>query len=146
MLKGFLAKSLIMSGTSSQSWNNDDVYPQYLYLSFSPLSISSSFPISHLIRLAPILSPLGHFLIPSAHIHIVLSAIKPHSSYLCLYPLTLPPSIYLPPLPPALSFNPSIQLLTHFPPLCICFFLGSFESLIISICHSLFSMGCIYSI
>ena len=115
-----------------------------IYIPGTSLSISSSVSISHLIHLAPALSPLGHFLIPSAHIQLLPSSIKPHSSYLCLYLLTLAPSIYLPPHPPALRLNPSIQLLPHFPPLCVCFFLGLFESLLMSIHHSLSSLGCMY--
>lgn len=140
-----------MSGTSSQSRTmaisipKTSIYPSLL------LSISSSVSISHPIRLAPVLSPLGHSLIPSAHIQVPpSSAENPHSSYLCLHPLTLPPRIHRPPLPPALRLNPyilsppcsaPIQSLhpaaPSFPPLCVFFRGGSSESLLMSIHHSL---------
>lgn len=104
---------LIMSGTSSQSWTMVISIPKTticLSVAVSLLFISSSLSISHLIRLAPSLSRLGHFLIPAVCIQVLPFSVKSHSSYLCLYPLycTLPPSIYLPRLPLALRLNPHI--------------------------------------
>lgn len=127
-----------------------------LSVAVSLLFISSSLSISHLIRLASILSCLGHFLIPAGCIHVLPFSVKSHSSYLCLYPL-YPPTQHLPssspsstwdsiptssPLPAALPFNPSNQMLTHFP---LCFlFLGWFESPLVSIYLSLM-VGDVYN-
>lgn len=120
VLKVFLAKTLIMFGTSSQSWT--------MVTSIPSATISVSLSALHLFYCLHLSSdpsgshspPLGHFLILSAHFS---SSIKPYSSHLCLYPS----SVYLPPRPPALRLNPSIlaypcstriQLLPH-SPLCL---------------------------
>ncbi len=116
---------------------------------FFCLNLSSDPSGSHFLPFRSLSYPLcTHSSSPILH--------KTHSSYLCLYPLTLPPSIYLPPLPLALRLNLStlsspcsapIQSLhpvaSSFPPFV--FFLGSFESLLI-IHHSRIAWECMYSI
>lgn len=80
-----------MSGTTS-AFNNGDIYSQYPSIF---LSLIRCLPSLHLLILSqsPIWSvwqlffPLGHFLIPPAHIQVLPSSIKPHSSnLLSLYP------------------------------------------------------------
>lgn len=116
-----LARCLIMSGTSSVN-NNSDLFPSVapplgLPSTVSFLAFSFCVSISPPIHLATTLPPLGHFLIPSAHIQVLPSSIKPHSSNHCLLiPSTpnLSPSSY-PLSTPIQPLHPAA-----FPVYCLC--------------------------
>lgn len=129
--------------------NNGYIYPQNLYQSLSPTLSQCSLHLFFHLNLSSDLSgthslPFSHFLIPSAHIQVLLhNSIHPtfasiaspsHPAFTFLLSLQhLDSNPTSSPLPAAHPFNPSIQFLPHSPPLS--FFLGSFESLFMSI-HS----------
>lgn len=127
MLKGFLAKSLIMSGTSSQSWTMVISIPCtsiYQSLCSPSLLLSQSLIWSVWHPFFPLkvtfLSPLHTFKLSLHHIHPTFASIlSPSTQHSPSHLHSSPPSL---PLPGVAPFNPSIQLLPQLLPLFFFFF------------------------